>query len=133
MRSIQSKRTVAVLAAAGFVAFTLATSLAAEKKDDKKPKYTAKEVMEKGHKGKDSLVQKVIGGKASDAEKKDLLEMYESLALVEAPKGDKASWKTKTAALVKAAEGVVKGEKGAADKLKSATNCRACHTAHRPN
>ena len=47
------------------------------------------------------------------------------------PKGDAESWKAKTAALKSAAEGVLKGEKGAEEALKKAANCAACHKVHK--
>ena len=43
-------------------------------------------------------------GEASAEEKKQLVELYEALAANKPPKGDEASWKEKTAALVAAAK-----------------------------
>ena len=43
-----------------------------------------------------------------------------------------ASWKEKTAAMVKASRALKAGESGAAETYKAAANCKACHTAHRP-
>ncbi|MFN4261411.1 MAG: hypothetical protein ACK4RK_19165 [Gemmataceae bacterium] len=97
---------------------------------DEKPKYTISEVMVKAH--KQGLLKKVTSGQASDAEKKQLCELYAALAATPCPKGDAASWKKMTGAIVVACEKVAKGG-GAADQaaLAKAVNCGACHKAHR--
>ena len=110
-----------VVAFAGVVVFNL--------RADDKPKNTIKEVMQKAH--KDGLLKKVSGGKADDGEKKELLSLYEDLAKNKPEKGDEKSWHTKTEAIVKAAKGVVEGDKKAAGGLGKATNCKACHDAHK--
>lgn len=97
--------------------------------DDKKPKFTIKEVM-KEHK-KDKLRDKVTSGKASDEEKKKLLEMYEAMAANKAPKGEPESWKKLNDAILAAAKDVVDGKDGSADALKKATACGDCHSAHK--
>lgn len=114
------------------VCFTLG-ALAADKADEDKPKFTVKQVMQKAHKGKDALKNKVQAGNASAEEKKMLLGMYQALAKNEPPKGDKESWKEKTTALVKAAQGVVDDKEGAVNDLKKAANCGACHKVHKPS
>lgn len=88
-----------------------------------KAKYTTAQVMAKAMKG--GLCTKVATGKASDAEKKELVELFEALAANTPPKGDAASWKEKTGALVAAA----KSGDGAA--LKAAANCAGCHKVHK--
>jgi len=94
------------------------------------PKYTIKDVMQKAHKG--TLLKKVTGGKATDAEAKELLEMYQSMAKNKAPKGDEASWKTKTEALVDGAKLYVDGKKDEGiTKLNAASKCADCHKAHK--
>ena len=99
--------------------------------DDKAdPQHTVKEVMKIAH--KDGLLKSVAGGKASDEEKKQLLDLYVSLWENEAPAGDADSWKTKTGNVVAAAAKVVAGRDGAVDELKKSTNCGACHKAHKP-
>ena len=99
--------------------------------DDAKPEYTIKEVMKKAH--KDGLLKKVAGGKGNKADAEQLLNLYESLPKSEPPKGSEADWKKKTTALVDAAEAVVDGKSGAAAQLKKASNCAACHKAHKPS
>ena len=88
-----------------------------------KAKHTIGEVMKVAFKG--GLCGKVAGGKASDAEKAQLVELFTSLAANKPPKGDEASWKEKTGALLAAA----KAGDGAA--LKKAANCAECHKAHK--
>ncbi|MCI0356926.1 MAG: hypothetical protein L0211_00380 [Planctomycetaceae bacterium] len=113
-----------VMIAFGWVAFSLATNA-----EDAKPKYTIKEVMKSAHKAK--LHEKVADGKATDAEKKQLVEFYTALAANKPPKGDEASWKEKTAALLAAAKDAEAGKEGAGAALKKAYNCAACHGAHK--
>jgi hypothetical protein len=100
--------------------------------DDAKPKYSIEDVMKKGM-GKKGLMAKVTAGDASDEEKKTLHEMFVALAAAEPPKGEADSWKKKTGALVKAAKGIVEGTEGASEKLTKAANCKACHSAHKPD
>jgi len=83
------------------------------------------------HKGKDSLLSKITGGKGTDEEHKKLLEMYEFMATQKPPQGDEASWKAKTTALVAAAKDLVEKKAGAADALKKASDCKACHSVHK--
>jgi Na+-translocating ferredoxin:NAD+ oxidoreductase RnfG subunit len=91
---------------------------------DDKPKYTIKEVM-KNVMAKGKLKDKFVDGKATDAEKKELVEYLTALGQNKPPKGDDASWKEKTGALLAAAKD------GSADKLKDAANCAGCHNAHK--
>jgi cytochrome c556 len=108
--------------------FALNASTAA---DNDKPQYTIKEVMKEAH--KEGLLKKVVSGKGSEADAERLLVLYKALAANEPPKGDAESWKTKTEALVQAAQGVVDGKPGAAGQLKKAANCVACHKLHKPS
>jgi hypothetical protein len=121
---------VAGCIAAGVFGAVLTGATAAEKKA---PKHEIAKIMKEGHKGDTALVQKVIKGQASDEEKKLLVEYYQSLAEYTPKKGTAASWKTKTTALITAAEGVVAGKPQATNALKQAVNCKACHTAHKPD
>jgi hypothetical protein len=90
---------------------------------------TIKEVMATCMKG--GLCTKVAKGEASADEKKKLVEMFTALAANKPPKGEEASWKEKTAALLAAAKDAEAGKEGAADKLKAAANCMACHSVHK--
>ena len=109
----------------------LVLSLAGVAQEGAKAKFTIKQVMKAAHTKMTGLKDKVVGGTATAEEKKSLLECYEALAANKPPKGDEADWKTKTAALVAAAKDAVDGKDGAADKLKAASNCMACHSAHK--
>lgn len=88
-----------------------------------KAKFTNKEVMAKAMKG--GLCSKVASGKASDAEKAELVELFTALHANAPKKGDAASWKTKTEALLAAAKS------GDGKALKAAANCKACHDDHK--
>ena len=90
-----------------------------------KAKYTIKEVMKEAH--KDGLLKKVAAGNASEEDKKHLAELYKSLSQNTPPKGDAEGWKTRTVALVKAADQAVNGDEKAAKSLQKLANCAACH------
>ena len=103
--------------------FALALVLDGNVQGGDKEKVTIKVVMQKAMKG--GLCTKVASGKADDAEKKQLVELFEALAKATPPKGEADSWKEKTKALVDAA----KSADGAA--LKKAANCAGCHSVHK--
>jgi len=92
---------------------------------------TIKDVMAL-HKGKDSMVSKIADGKGSADEIKNLVAAYEALAGFKPPMGDEKSWKDKTAALVAAAKEVSDKKDGAGANLKKASDCKACHSVHKP-
>ena len=99
---------------------------------DAKPKFTIKEIMKQAHEGKTSLSKRVSEGMGSKEDFAMLLDYYKAMALQSPPKGDAASWKDKTAALVTATEGLVAGKDGSLQAYKAAVDCKACHTLHRP-
>jgi hypothetical protein len=84
------------------------------------------------HKGKESMLNKITGGKGTDEDHKKLLELYVFMATQKPPMGDEAGWKTKTEALVAVAKDVVAKKEGAIDALKKASDCKACHSVHKP-
>src|SRR5262245_9607741 len=95
-------------------------------------KKTVKEVMKEAHTPPtSSLFAKVSAGKGNKEDAEKLLALYKDLAEGEPKKGDKEKFKAKVETMVKAAEGVVAGEKGAAAKLKSSVNCMGCHREHK--
>ncbi|MGE3313291.1 MAG: hypothetical protein AB7O66_25270 [Limisphaerales bacterium] len=100
---------------------------------DKAPKYTVSEVMKAINKGEDNICKRVSQGKASKEDIAKMVEYYESLPLNKAPKGEQKSWEEKTAALVKAAKSVKAGDADGLAKFKEAVNCKACHSAHKPD
>jgi len=89
-------------------------------------------IMKQGFKGKTSLVTKAVEGTASAAEVKKLQGMLKELAGLKPPRGEMDSWKSLTAALIKAGDSVAKHSKGAGPALKKAANCKACHGKHKP-
>jgi hypothetical protein len=94
---------------------------------DETVKRVMKEAMKSG------LCKSVASGTASDADKAKLLQLFKDLATAEPAAGDKASWETKTAALVKAAQAAADGKADAGATLKQAANCKACHDVHKGN
>ena len=122
--------------AALVAAITLSAFAIAQDSDDdkKKPKHTVKQVMGKTMSPKGGqLTKKVISGKATDAEKLELLDAMISLTENDPPKGDADSWKTFTSAATMAAAKVAVGREGATAELKAATNCQKCHSSHKPS
>ncbi|MHB1421950.1 MAG: hypothetical protein ACYC3I_01895 [Gemmataceae bacterium] len=100
--------------------------------DDAKPKYTIEEVMEKAHKGKPSLFQRVVKDKASEEQRKKLVEYYEVLAQNKPEKGSAADWKKRTTALVKAVKEVeANNSEETRGKLAKAADCKGCHKLHK--
>ena len=90
-----------------------------------KPKYTILEVMLTAH--KDGLLKKVTDGKASDAEKKQLVDFYVALGQNKPPKGDPAEWRKRCDELLKLAKACAAGDQDAPAALAKAANCAACH------
>ena len=93
-----------------------------------------KDFMRKYHKapkGTDPVCKKVQDGNATKDEIKALLAGYQTIAKAKPPKGDDASWKEKTSALVMAAQALDKGDADAVAKYKAALNCKGCHSAHK--
>jgi hypothetical protein len=87
--------------------------------------------MEKAHDKDSGLYKKIVDGKATDAEKKELVILYTELGKNKPPKGDAKSWKDKTTALVSAAKEVVDGKEAGVKDLKKAANCMGCHKVHK--
>ncbi len=94
-----------------------------------KDEDTIKKVMKAAMKG--GLCKSVASGKATATQKQELLGLFKELAAAQPEAGDPASWKTKTVALVNAAQANVDGKPGAAAQLKSAANCKSCHDVHK--
>jgi len=95
---------------------------------DEDKKYTVKEVMKGAHGGgAKSLLNKVKEGKATDAEKAKLVELYSSMPAGKPKKGDADDFKKLGEAMVVAAKAAKNGDDGWKDKLNKAANCKACH------
>ena len=117
------------LIAAGLIAGLAAPVLRAA---DATPRYSVKDVMKALHKGDENTGKKVSRGQGDAADYAKLVDYYEALPANKPPRGEQASWDAKTGALVKAAKSLKAGEAGALEAFKAATNCKACHGAHKP-
>jgi hypothetical protein len=95
--------------------------------------YTIKEVMKATNKGDASIGKRVVQGKGTPEDFARHVEYYASLPLCTPEKGDKTSWQTKSTALLKAALALKAGEPNALAAYKQAANCKACHSAHKPD
>lgn len=116
---------------AALLAFAPATPAADHAHD-----AATKEFMKKYHKapkGVDPVCKKAADGKATPAEIKALIAGYRAMTKAKPVKGDAASWKEKTERALAAAEALEKGAPDAGAKFKEAINCKACHSAHKPD
>jgi cytochrome c553 len=114
------------------VLFSVIISVPSLQAADAQPKYTIKDVMKALHKGDENIGKKVSRGQGTSEDFSKLLDYYSALPANKPPRGEQASWDAKTAAMVKAAKALKAGDAGAVESYKAATNCKACHTAHRP-
>lgn len=96
---------------------------------DAKP--AIKDVMKAAHKKPKELLKKVATGVATDAEKAELVKLYQALATLRPPRGEAASWEEKTKALLAAARAAAEDKPEAAAELNRVANCAACHDAHK--
>ncbi len=92
-------------------------------------KIETKDVMKKAMKG--GLAKKVGEGKASDAEKKELVELFTALAANTPTKGNSEHWKTQTAVLLEAAKKSAAGDADGQKALLTAVNNTACTVCHK--
>lgn len=90
---------------------------------------TIKQVMRKAH--KQGLLKQVLMGQASDADRRELLGLYQDLARNAPPRGEARSWRARTSSIVAAATAVAQGDPRGLPALKSAVNCASCHRAHK--
>lgn len=121
------------------IPFALFTGLAVAADD------SIKDVMSKAHKGSGSLLPtlgkelKADSPPWTDIQKqvKELVDLGETLAKNDPPKGEKASWKKQTEQYVKNAKALQDAaeKKNASDAkaahAKLAGSCKACHQAHK--
>jgi hypothetical protein len=80
---------------------------------------------------RDNLDNKVLDGKATEDEKKDLLELYKALRKHRPPKGKGEEWDRRVDELVASLKAVYAKEKGATERFLEAKDCKSCHNAHR--
>ena len=103
---------------------------AAEGKDPTKEFMKA---CHKAPKGVDTISKKAAEGKASTAELTQLVAGYKAMSTAKPPKGDDASWKEKTSKILAAVQALQSGAPDGTAKYKEAVNCKACHSAHKPD
>ena len=91
-------------------------------------------VMKEGLKGDDSPLAKVLDGKASKKETKDLAKLTATMKVTKAPAGDQGDYDKLVEELIAAMNAVAEGETStdALDRLDNASNCKACHSDHKP-
>ncbi|MEZ5303691.1 MAG: hypothetical protein R3F11_24065 [Verrucomicrobiales bacterium] len=97
-------------------------SFAEGDKEKSEPKHDMETIMKKGMKGDDSLVKKIVEGRASDEEKALFTEYCEALCQLKPEKGSDESWKEKTRRLPKC-------QGRDAKAIEKAANCKACHSS----
>ncbi len=119
--------TVAAAIAASF----LVTNLHAADGDNATKKFMKD--FHKAPKGVDPVCKKAADGKATPDELAKLVAGYKAMCSAKPPKGDEASWKEKTSKVLEAAMALQKGAADGAAKYKEAVNCKACHSAHKPD
>ena len=91
-------------------------------------------VMKEGLKGDESPLAKVLEGDSSKKETKALDELIKTMEGTKAPVGDQADYDEKVAELIAAIGAVAGGatDAPALERLDSASDCKACHSEHKP-
>jgi hypothetical protein len=130
MKKLITLSIVTTVAAAIAASFLVSNLHAAE--GDNATKQFMKE-FHKAPKGVDPVCKKATDGKASKEELSKLVAGYKAMTTAKPPKGDEASWKEKTGKVYEAAMALQKGAADGAAKYKEAVNCKACHSAHKPD
>jgi hypothetical protein len=100
-----------------------------------KEKNPIKEAMQKYHKapkGTDPVSKRVSNGAGTKEELTAMVRAYTAMASAKPPQGDEKSWKEKSTALLNATQALQDGKPGALDQFKTAVNCKACHSVHKP-
>lgn len=122
---------IATGVAAAVAASFLITNLHAADGDNATKKFMKD--FHKAPKGVDPVCKKAGDGKASKDELAKLVAGYKAMTTAKPPKGDEASWKEKTGKVLEAAMALQKGAADGAANYKEAVNCKACHSAHKPD
>lgn len=104
---------------------------AADAKDD--PIKQAMKTYHKAPKGTDPISKRAGDGRATPAELKGMIAAYSAMAKAKPPKGDDVSWKAKCEKLLAGTQALASGAPDGAAKFKEAVNCKACHSAHKPD
>jgi len=95
---------------------------------------TIEKVMKEGMKGDESPLALVLDGKASDEQTRELTALILTMKGTKAPVGEQSGYEAKVTELIAAMEAVGGGDKGddAINRLDKASNCKACHSDHKP-
>jgi hypothetical protein len=105
---------------------------------EEKPKPTISKIMKQAflspyNRGStNNLDNKLLQGRATEAEKKELLELLTTLSQSTPPKGNLDDWKKRTTEFVAATKALIAGEEMAKERFVKARNCKECHLQHRP-
>ena len=129
-------------AAVGSLLFALVVPLVGARPDDKAPEKPGglseiNWIMKRAHltpenRGtRNNLDNKVLDGKATEAEKKELRDLYTALAKAKPPAGKLDDWKKRTEELLQALDAVYDGKENAKEQFIRARDCKGCHAAHR--
>lgn len=91
-------------------------------------------IMKEGFKGKTSPMAKVVKGEATPDETKTLTDLVHSMKGTKAPIGDQADYDKRVSTLIASLDAVAKGDHSekALGALKKASDCKSCHSEHRP-
>ena len=91
-------------------------------------------VMKEGLKGDESPLAKLLEGDASKKEVKELDKLIKTLEGTAAPVGEQDAYDEKVAELIAAIGAIAGGdmEAPALERLDTASDCKACHTDHKP-
>lgn len=96
-------------------------------------KLSSEQVMEEGFEGKGSIAARLSQDKGTQEDKMRMAYLTEQLSLNEPVKGDPASWTQKTTALHEAAVALASNAPGALVSWKAASDCKKCHSVHKPD
>jgi hypothetical protein len=137
--SLNLKRWGGVAALVAALVLVQISTATADEATRAKSKHTIKDVMKGAYKGDTSLRSRIVAGTATAEQKKQFLELTEALSANKPPKGDNAAWDTKVATLIKSSHDLLDGTTAAAatpdaaklEAFKAASDCKACHMAHK--
>ncbi|MBL9200625.1 MAG: hypothetical protein JNL39_08970 [Opitutaceae bacterium] len=94
-------------------------------------RMTIADIMKAIHEGKNSKAILAPQGKLSDDDLNQMLELYDLMAGMTPPQGDKAHFQSLTKTLAAATKGLLAKTPGADEEFKQAVDCRSCHAQHR--
>jgi cytochrome c2 len=86
----------------------------------------------KAPKGQDPVCKIVANGKASTEQIAELLTAYQAMCKEAPPRGEKADWVKKCQAVIASLKKIQGGDTAGAEEFKKASNCKACHSEHKP-